>query len=85
MAPGEATASQSPDAEALERELLGAVEQSLQAIERPCRELIELLFRKRLTQKQAAESLGESHEAVKKRYQRCLKRLQATLAERGVP
>jgi len=85
MVPGEATASQSPDAEALERELLEAVEQSLQAMEPPCRELIELLFRKKLTQKEAAKLLGDSHEAVKKRYQRCLKRLQATLAERGVP
>lgn len=85
MVPGEATASQSPDAEALERELLEAVEQSLQAMEPPCRELIELLFRKKLTQKEAAELLGDSHEAVKKRYQRCLKRLQATLAEWGVP
>jgi RNA polymerase sigma-70 factor (ECF subfamily) len=85
MAPGEATASQSPDAEALERELLEAVEQSLQMMEPHCRELIELLFRKGLTQKEAAEQLGDSHEAVKKRYQRCLKRLQATLAERGIP
>ena len=85
MAPRKAAASQSPDAEALERELLEAVEQSLQAIEPPCRELIELLFRKRLTQKEAAEQLGDTHEAVKKRYQRCLKRLQAILAERGVP
>jgi len=85
MVPGEATASQSPDAEALERERLEAVEQSLQTMEPPCRELIELMFRKGLTQKEAAEQLGDSHEAVKKRYQRCLKRLQASLAERGVP
>ncbi len=85
MVPGEATASRSPDAEALERERLEAVEQSLQTMEPPCREIIELLFRKGLTQKEAAEQLGDSHEAVKKRYQRCLKRLQATLAERGVP
>ena len=85
MAPGEGTATQSPDAAALERERLEAVEQSLQAMEPPCRELIELLFRKGLTQKEAAEQLGDSHEAVKKRYQRCLKRLQATLAERGIP
>jgi RNA polymerase sigma-70 factor (ECF subfamily) len=85
MAPEEVTASQSPDAEALERELLLAVEQSLQEMEPPCRELIELLFRKGLTQKEAAGQLGDSHEAIKKRYQRCLKRLQASLAERGVP
>lgn len=84
MAPGEAATNQSADAEVLERELLEAVEQSLQAMEPPCRELIELLFRKGLTQKQTAEVLGDSHEAVKKRYQRCLKRLQASLAEQGV-
>ena len=85
MVPGEATASPSPDAGALERERLEAVEQSLQAMEPHCRELIELLFRKGLTQKEAAEKLGDSYEAVKKRYQRCLKRLQATLAEWGLP
>lgn len=83
MGPGESTASQSPEAEALEQEFMEAVEKSLQAMEPPCRELIELLFRKGLTQKKAADKLGDSHEAVKKRYQRCLKRLQATLAEWG--
>jgi RNA polymerase sigma-70 factor (ECF subfamily) len=79
-----AAEAQSADDAALERELLEAVEQSLQTMEPPCRELIELLFRKGLTQKEAAEQLGDSHEAVKKRYQRCLKRLQASLAEWGV-
>jgi DNA-directed RNA polymerase specialized sigma24 family protein len=52
--------------------------------EAPCRELIELLFHKGLTQKEAAEQLGDSHEAVKKRYQRCLKRLQADLRQWGI-
>jgi RNA polymerase sigma-70 factor (ECF subfamily) len=84
MGSGEATASQSPDVEALERELMEAIEQSLQTMEPPCRELLELLFRKGMTQKQAAEAVGDSHEAVKKRYQRCLKRLQADLKEWGV-
>jgi len=84
-ATGKAGDIHSPDSDTLERELLGAIEQALQAMEPPCRELIELLFRKGLTQKEAAESLGASHEAVKKRYQRCLKRLQADLGEWGVP
>jgi RNA polymerase sigma-70 factor (ECF subfamily) len=82
---GKAGVGHSPDSDTLERELLGAIEQALQAMEPPCRELIELLFRKGLTQKEAAETLGASHEAVKKRYQRCLKRLQADLGEWGVP
>ena len=82
---GKAGVGHSPDSDTLERELLGAIEQALQAMEPPCRELIELLFRKGLTQKEAAETLGDSHEAVKKRYQRCLKRLQGDLGEWGVP
>jgi RNA polymerase sigma-70 factor (ECF subfamily) len=82
---GKASVGHSPDSDTLERELLGAIEQALQAMEPPCQELIELLFRKGLTQKEAAETLGASHEAVKKRYQRCLKRLQADLGEWGVP
>lgn len=73
-----------PESEALHRELLGAVEQSLAGVEAPCRELIGLLFRDRLTQRDAAEKLGLSHEAVKKRYQRCLKRIQTDLSARGV-
>ena len=81
---GKAGVIHSPDSDTLERELLGAIEQALQAMEPPCRELIQLLFRKGLTQKEAAETLGASHEAVKKRYQRCLKRLQADLGEWGV-
>ena len=67
------------------RESRAVVAKALQAMEPPCRELIELLFQKGLTQKEAAETLGDSHEAVKKRYQRCLKRLQADLGEWGVP
>ena len=81
---GSPVADQSPDNLVLESESRTVVAQALQAMEAPCRELIELLFQKGLTQKEAAEKLGDSHEAVKKRYQRCLKRLQATLAERGV-
>jgi len=84
-ATGKAGVIPSPDSDTLERELLGAIEQALQAMEPPCRELIELLFQKGMTQKEAAETLGASHEAVKKRYQRCLKRLQGDLGEWGVP
>lgn len=83
-AAGVASAAQSPDSDALERECLAAVEEALRTMDPPCRELIDLLFRKGLTQKEAAEKLGDSHEAVKKRYQRCLKRLQANLGEWGV-
>jgi len=83
-AAGVASAAQSPDSDTLERECLAAVEEALRTMDPPCRELIELLFRKGLTQKEAAEKLGDSHEAVKKRYQRCLKRLQADLGEWGV-
>jgi RNA polymerase sigma-70 factor (ECF subfamily) len=74
-------AGQSPDIDTLERESFEVVAKALQTVEPPCRELIELLFEKGLTQKEAAEKLGDSHEAVKKRYQRCLKRLQASLRE----
>lgn len=81
---GNPVAGESPDSAALERESRTVVATALQAMELPCRELIELLFQKGMTQKEAAEQLGDSHEAVKKRYQRCLKRLQATLAEWGV-
>jgi RNA polymerase sigma factor (sigma-70 family) len=81
---GNPVAGESPDSTALERESRTVVATALQAMELPCRELIELLFQKGMTQKEAAEQLGDSHEAVKKRYQRCLKRLQATLAEWGV-
>ena len=84
-ATGKAGVIPSPDSDTLEQELLGAIEQALRVMEPPCRELIELLFRKGLTQKEAAETLGASHEAIKKRYQRCLKRLQADLGEWGVP
>ena len=80
-----AAEAQSADDAVQEREHLAAIEEALRQVEPACRELIELLFRKGLTQKEAAEQLGDSHEAVKKRYQRCRKRLQATLAERGVP
>jgi RNA polymerase sigma-70 factor (ECF subfamily) len=73
-----------PDSDTLEREYLAAVEEALRGMDSPCRELIEFLFRKGLTQKEAAEQLGDSHDAVKKRYQRCLKRLQADLEEWGV-
>jgi len=72
-----------PDAgdELLERERLDAVETALGRLGNPCRELIGLLVRKGLTLKRAAEDLGDSPEAVKKRYQRCLHRLQAELQE----
>ena len=83
VAAGLASVGQPPDNDTLEREYLAAVEESLRGMDSPCRELIELLFRKGLTQKEAAEQLGDSHEAVKKRYQRCLKRLQADLEEWG--
>ncbi|MBI2455361.1 MAG: sigma-70 family RNA polymerase sigma factor [candidate division NC10 bacterium] len=83
-AAGKAGVSQSPDSDTLERECLAAVEEALRTMDPPCQELIELLFRKGLTQKEAAEKLGDSHEAVKKRYQRCLKRVQADLGEWGV-
>ena len=79
-----AAEAQSADDAVQEREHLAAIEEALRQVEPACRELIELLFRKGLTQKQAAEALGDSHEAVKKRYQRCLKRLQASLGEWGV-
>jgi RNA polymerase sigma-70 factor (ECF subfamily) len=84
VAAGVASAAQSPDSDTLERECFMAVDGALRTMDPPCRELIELLFRKGLTQKEAAEKLGDSHEAVKKRYQRCLKRLQADLGEWGV-
>jgi RNA polymerase sigma-70 factor (ECF subfamily) len=68
-----------PDQDALEREFQVAVRNALQQMEPPCRDLIELVFQKGLTQKEAADVLGTSHDAVRKRYQRCLKRLQADL------
>ena len=83
VAAGLADVVPSPDSDTLEREYLAAVEEALRGMDSPCRELIELLFRKGLTQKEAAEQIGDSHEAVKKRYQRCLKRLQADLEEWG--
>ena len=85
VAAGVASTGHSPDSETLEREFMSAVEKALRMVEPACRELIELLFRKGLPQKEAAEKLGDSYEAVKKRFQRCLKRLQADLGEWGVP
>ncbi len=79
------SAGQAPDSDMLEREFLTAVEAGLRRMDPSCRELIELLFQNGLTQKEAAEKIGDSHEAVKKRYQRCLKRLQADLGEWKVP
>lgn len=84
LATGVADVVPPPDSDTLEREYLAAVEEALRGMDSPCRELIDLLFRKGLTQKEAAEQLGDSHEAVKKRYQRCLKRLQADLGEWGI-
>ena len=83
VAAGRSEMKPGPDDNALHREFLGAVEQALARVEAPCRELIELLFRERLTQREAAEKLGISHEAAKKRYQRCLQRVQSDLNERG--
>ena len=80
---GGATAH-SPESTMQQRESFAAVEEALRRVDPVCQELIELLFQKGLTQREAAEQLGESHEAVKKRYQRCLKRLQASLADWGV-
>lgn len=85
IAAGVASSGHSPDSETLEREFMSAVEKALRMVEPACRELIDLLFRKGLTQKEAAEKLGESYEAVKKRLQRCLKRLQVDLGEWGAP
>jgi RNA polymerase sigma-70 factor (ECF subfamily) len=82
---GTPAAGRSPDIDTLERESFEVVAKALQTVEPPCRELIELLFQKGLTQKEAAEKLGDSHEAIKKRYQRCLKRLQASLREWEFP
>lgn len=79
------TASAGADAELLEREQVRGVADALTRLGSPCQELISLLFGKSLTLKKAAEELRESHEAVKKRYQRCLKRLQAELDEWSAP
>ena len=69
----------------LEREQAQAVTAALARIGTPCQELITLLFEKRLTLKRAAGELHDSHEAVKKRYQRCLRRLRAELDEWSAP
>lgn len=74
-----ASADDPPDQDALEREFQVAVRDALQRMEPPCRDLIELVFQKGLTQKAAADALRTSHDAVRKRYQRCLKRLQSDL------
>ncbi|HEX7549596.1 MAG TPA: sigma-70 family RNA polymerase sigma factor [Candidatus Methylomirabilis sp.] len=76
-----------PDAEdaLLEREQAQAVTAALARLGMPCQELITLLFEKRLTLKRAAGELHDSHEAVKKRYQRCLTRLRAELDEWSAP
>jgi RNA polymerase sigma-70 factor (ECF subfamily) len=73
------------DEELLEREQVQAVADALHRLGSPCQELITLLFAKSLTLKKASEELHDSHEAVKKRYQRCLKRLQAELDKWSVP
>jgi RNA polymerase sigma-70 factor (ECF subfamily) len=73
-----------PDHAALDREVRAAAAQALARVEAPCRELFGFLFQDRLTQREAAAKLGLTHEAVKKRYQRCLQRVQRDLAARGM-
>ena len=73
------------DEELLVREQGQAVTEALLRLGSPCQELIAMLFEKSLTLRRAAEELHDSHEAVKKRYQRCLKRLQADLDEWSAP
>lgn len=83
VVPDEATPG--PDDELLEQERTQAVTRALNRLGPPCEELFALLFGKRVTLKMAAETLQDTHEAVKKRYQRCLKRLRAALEEWRAP
>jgi RNA polymerase sigma-70 factor (ECF subfamily) len=83
LVPDEATPG--ADEVLLDREQTQAVAEALTRLGSPCEELIALLFGKSLTLKKAAEVLHDTHEAVKKRYQRCLKRLQAELEEWSAP